>query len=457
MHPLAAARVKALNSLPSPHREVALAACQLDCSDSDYCRFDRLWLSADSTLYGRLFLVLFAVLDSERIPPLARIEDLSSTEKRQIHHVYGVFDMCSFVIAWVEFLYDAHDFLLLIKDVVTVDDKMVLPPKTTLLVGFAHFTRAVEVKWVQKYECDIDRLAGNLGPSRVFWNSPAYLRLMVDAWQYTLSHPRPDVSMLHDCIAMIPATLSHSQLDVLLDAAGGSVDSLVRFVKKHLTLVDEVPAKLRTRHFIILSCRPLELLLHVEELLVADSSNRGPVQAGAVAESLVSCHLFPKVLVVLDAALDMANTPSNPAPAEFWLRTLRTVLSVTNTIIDSGSHPLRIALHHDFLPRMLQIALFLPDELLSANLQRNQHVLNAGQHRAQCVAQAADGTAMANKTERDSLKEMVACCGDPLAADEADLKKAGPVVVQEIEDGVDELLGEGSNDGHQLNVIMITK
>ncbi|KAF7293095.1 MYND-type domain-containing protein [Mycena indigotica] len=381
MHPLVVTAKNDLGKLSILHRGIALAACDPECSDADYLKFDRLWMTADRTLRSRLFPVFLVIFDPARIPPAAEIEDPSPTTKNQLRHLLwllahkpkelpeGVFDICAFFIAWMDFLYTFQDFLVPLKDVVVLGNRTTLPPKPGLLVSLVRWGRDVELKWGQKLGFDPVRINENLGPTKVFWTSPVYLRRLVDAWLWIVEQPKLDVILLFDCIGMFPYILDQAQLDALLEAAG-TVDNLVRLVKRHLTLVGAIPPQSRIDGAIALSCRPLEILAQADKLLVAANPNN-PITA--VATSLVSHHIFPQVIEVLNNTVLHPKTAAVAADHrdhEYWLRSFRSVIGVTNIIVGVGPRPLRMALRHDIIPLLLRAVLHMHDGPLKSNLRR---------------------------------------------------------------------------------------
>ncbi|KAF7312771.1 hypothetical protein MIND_00292200 [Mycena indigotica] len=393
MHSLAAARLKELEKLPAPHRDLALAACQPSCSDLDLRRFEQVWATTEGPLRDILFNVFFAILDPTRIPEAATVETLSPRAQGQIRHVLwilgylfagedvkklpdGVFDIGSFVVSWVDFLHASHPFLLQFAE----GTGIVLPPKPVLLLSLTLFMHYVESKWVEIYKIDTARLAnrdtGTGGPSPAIQSTVGCVRLLVETWKFLLAQPAPDIFLLYSCICMFPQFMERAQLHEFLDACGTSLDTFTRLLKQHLTLVEDIPLKSRLVGHEFLSSSPLQIAVEVNTMLTGDNP-RNPNAADAMAVSLASHHIFNQVFRVLKTLFDPENEDSVSTHRHhtIWLMTLRGALTVMNIVISTGPRTLHKVLRCGMVPLMLHAAHFMPNDDI---LLRLTHLLQNG-------------------------------------------------------------------------------
>ncbi|KAF7288766.1 MYND-type domain-containing protein [Mycena indigotica] len=375
MHPRAVAHMRELRKLSASHREIALAACKPGCSDFDYRRFEGIWSGADGTLRGRLFAVFFAILDPSRIPPAAELETLSRVTKTQIRHLLwilghlfvrtgelpdGVFELCGFVVAWVDFLYVFHDSLQLTEELVDI-----LPSKTVLLASLGHFTADLEHKWQAKCNDDVGGIPTDAeGPSHKMQQTPGYFRLFIPTWEFVIGQRGQwegvDIKLFNDFVFMFPLMLNHRQLDEILDVCRNGVSTLVGLIQTHLALVGSLQSR-STMHFIYCS-RPLKLALLVSEVLRSAS----PTGLMVLAECLASHRAFKEVLNLLKGTLDpLPDVSRSDHPGhEFWRSTLRYSLDLILITVSTSPHALRKALKANVIPQIFHSAQFLPDEHL---------------------------------------------------------------------------------------------
>ncbi|KAF7296761.1 MYND-type domain-containing protein [Mycena indigotica] len=383
MHPLVHQQIKRLYELPSTLREIALAATRPDCTDFEYRKFTHRFVTVnDDGIRAALSAVFFAVLDPTRIPPAAELETLSQTTKacigRALIVLHGLFmsateeelpgeivELCTLVIEWVEFIHKFHDHLLaddMLRSIINVKSDL---SRSQLLVSFLRFGRLVESKWMKDNLTDhSDERTNEL------WTTPTFLSLLISAWsQGVRATPDADIDFVLNCILLSPQSIdSPTQLDILIGAAGGTVDSLVRLIKAHIEFIwDNFPLiRTHTPSLVIALSHPLLLLVRANTVMM----QRDPLRRN-IGDELLAHGFMSHVLRILSTVMDLQrDSDSQSQSASVPIQTLCTVVDVTNIIISTGPRALRLALRLNALPLILETARFLPDELLLGSLTR---------------------------------------------------------------------------------------
>ncbi|KAF7296758.1 MYND-type domain-containing protein [Mycena indigotica] len=384
MHPLVHQQIQRLHKLPSTLREIALAATRPDCSDFEYRKFTHRFVTVnDDGIRAALSAVFFAVLDPTRIPPAAELETLSQTTKACIgralivlHSLFvsttekelpgEIVELCPLVIEWVEFIHKFHDHLAaddMLGRIINLKSDL---SRSQLLVSFLRFGRLVESKWMKDNLTDhSDEQTNEL------WTTPTFLSLLVSAWsQGVRATPYADIDFVLSCILLSPQSIDSTKLDILIGAAGGTVDSLVCLIKAHIEFTWDNFPLIRTHPptLVIFLSHPLLLLVRANNVMM----ERDPLRRD-IGDNLFAHGFMSHVLRILSTVMDLQRESDSQlssfksAPA---FQTLCSVVDVTNIIISTGPRALRLALRLDALPRMLETARFLPDELLLGSLTR---------------------------------------------------------------------------------------
>ncbi|KAF7296778.1 MYND-type domain-containing protein [Mycena indigotica] len=391
MHPLIHVQTQGLYELPDPLKEIALVAVSRDCTDFEFTQFANCWSTSDERTKSLLSPALFAILDPTRIPQATELATLSAPSKKSISRALAIlesllsltteeelpetiFELSPSVVAWVRFAYDFHGHASLAADNSNgVQTRTMLTiSKSELLVSFIRFSRLVDGKWMDHpMPASIPNVRN---PSDVFWNTPGFLALVIHAWAHAisnLSYPldEPATDLVLDCMLSLPEYFDHTQLDEMIQAAGGTLDCLVSLIKAHLVMTHALPLHIRTdRYIVAMLAYPLILIVGANDLLDSEQQDSESYDI-VVARVLLAHNIFPDLFQLLSNAL---HTPPQPGVSTLscWRRTLHLVIDVTNLLISTGPDALHEALRHDMIPQLLATARFLPDKQLSRNLTR---------------------------------------------------------------------------------------
>ncbi|KAJ7063952.1 hypothetical protein C8F01DRAFT_1367401 [Mycena amicta] len=361
MHPLFEHRN--LLQLSPQLKRITLAVCQKDCTADDLAAFQVL------TGPGRLdhpverphlLPVFWTLLDPARIPVVPVEDDgFSSRTKLAIRAAMqalsGLYrtkapnkaqqDIWSRLVPWVH-------FLVVFWPCYNTDDFSRHLAERLLLIDFVRYTAQTFMR---------DGGGDLSGP----WKTKHFHTLVVWAWAAALRAHRKDddfdSSWIAFCIGLLPQTPNRAQYEEIIDAAGGTLDSLALLVRRHLVIaipfLSQDYPKANTPGLLFSLVRHATNLVWVIDGALLSSNPTGTAALRPVEPPLSSAlaarggvkHLT-KALVTLTDAKSVQFARRVPGQ---WDATLLDLVSVLGMTFFVGPDSLRTALRHGLLQGIL--------------------------------------------------------------------------------------------------------